>query len=447
LPAPEGIAIATTMLAADREADQQDKHIPLLLWWALEAHCSEQASQIVARFQDDPALWESSLVRNVILSRLMHRLAAIEGPASEQLTVALLEAAPDRASRRALMTGFEEALARGSVSLTEGMAAVINRYRAEMPQTDLKLRLRQRDPQAIQEALQAIDDRSVPLHDRLELIALLSELQIDGAASRLQQRVTQDDSVAIQRAALNALARFSDPAIGRTLAAAYHRSMDAQTDLRPITIRILASRPAWAGQLIEEIDALRLPAEKVSGDVLLQMRSHDDPQLTAAIDRIWGKVQATPAAIEGQIADLKHLLKKGLGDRVAGQKLFQEHCGKCHKLFGEGGQVGPDLTGYERTNLDFLTLAVLHPSAAIREEFTNYRVLTTSGQVLSGLLENQTAEFVTLRTVENQAIRVPRDEIEDLQASATSLMPAELLQPLSDQQIRDLFAYLMGRTR
>ncbi|EGF25117.1 hypothetical protein RBWH47_04672 [Rhodopirellula baltica WH47] len=125
-----------------------------------------------------------------------------------------------------------------------------------------------------------------------------------------------------------------------------------------------------------------------------------------------------------------------------GKTMFTKHCGTCHRLFGEGGKVGPDLTGYERSNLDFLSLAIIDPSAAIREEFTNYRLLTADGQVLSGLLENQTPETVTMRTAEGNAVRVDRDDIESLQASPVSLMPENILDALSTEDVRDLLAYL-----
>jgi putative heme-binding domain-containing protein len=89
-----------------------------------------------------------------------------------------------------------------------------------------------------------------------------------------------------------------------------------------------------------------------------------------------------------------------------------------------------------------LLLSILQPSAEIREGYENYVVRTADGRLLSGLLVDQDAQVVVLRTADGQSHALPRDEIEDLRASRTSLMPAGQLQPLSDQQIRDLLAYL-----
>src|SRR5262249_45235244 len=110
-----------------------------------------------------------------------------------------------------------------------------------------------------------------------------------------------------------------------------------------------------------------------------------------------------------------------------------------------GGKVGPDLTGYERTNLEFLLTAIVDPSAGIREEFTNFALATADGRTLTGLIENQDTRTVTLRGVDNRQTLVNPDEIAERAALPVSLMPDGLMAKLDDRQVRDLFAYLMSR--
>jgi len=182
------------------------------------------------------------------------------------------------------------------------------------------------------------------------------------------------------------------------------------------------------------------------------MRLHADDEIQKTVDKIWGKTRATPEEKQQEIARIRELLKAAAGDArrsldpVSGQALFKQHCATCHTLFGEGGQTGPNLTGYERTNLEFLLLAIVDPSAGIREEFTQFQVATLDGRVLTGLLENQTPNAITLRGANNQTTVINRDDLEILQAMPTSLMPDGLTQKLTDDQIVDLFAYLMRRT-
>jgi putative heme-binding domain-containing protein len=119
-----------------------------------------------------------------------------------------------------------------------------------------------------------------------------------------------------------------------------------------------------------------------------------------------------------------------------------QNCGKCHTLFGEGGQVGPDLTPYQRGDLDRLLLNVVNPSAEIREGFEGYIVETKTGRVVTGFLADQDNRVVVLRGVDGQSLVIPRSEIEDMRRSDRSVMPEETLKDLTEQQVRDLFAYL-----
>jgi putative heme-binding domain-containing protein len=125
--------------------------------------------------------------------------------------------------------------------------------------------------------------------------------------------------------------------------------------------------------------------------------------------------------------------------------VFGNVCGKCPKLFGEGGSVGPDLTGYERDNAVYWLENIVDPSAVIREEYTTFVVSTTDGRVLTGVIAEQDKQTVSLRNPEGQVVRIARDKIEEMHASPQSLMPEDLLRELKEQQVRDLFAYLMSK--
>lgn len=444
LPADVALPVIDRMLRKD--ADQQDLQLPLLIWWALEAHCGSSADSVAAMFKD-PDLWQTALVRQTILSRLMRRFAAEGTPEAYEVNGRLLAQAPDMDSKAILIRGFEEAFAGRKVeTLPKSLQDQLAIYRKERPESDLPLRLRQGDKEAVALVLKRITDPKVSISEKVELISILGETRDKQAVSGLLRRLTSDPSVAVKQAALQALSRFPDPSIGRTIAGAYHSAMDDSTNLREMAIRVLGSRPEWAAMLLNEIDAAKIAVERVPADVVVQMQSLGSEPLKQRLSQHWGTVRATPAEKQTLIQEIEQIVKsRQAADDGHGQALFTKHCGACHKMFGAGGKVGPDLTGYERSNLDFLTLAVVDPSAAIREEFTNYRLLTVDGQVIGGLLENQTPDTYTIRTAEGQAIQINREDVESLQASPVSLMPENLLAPLSPEEIRDLFAYLQRR--
>ena len=119
-----------------------------------------------------------------------------------------------------------------------------------------------------------------------------------------------------------------------------------------------------------------------------------------------------------------------------------QSCGKCHQLFQDGGDVGPNLTAFKRDDLNHMLVNVVNPSIAIREGYENYVVFTEDGRTINGFISDQDSQVVVIKSVDAQSTIVPRQEIDEMMAIKRSVMPEGILQPLTTQQIRDLFAYL-----
>ena len=111
-------------------------------------------------------------------------------------------------------------------------------------------------------------------------------------------------------------------------------------------------------------------------------------------------------------------------------------------MFGEGGEIGPNLTSYKRDDLRRMLLNIVHPSLEIREGFENFIIFTTDGRTLNGFVADQDNRVVVLKGADGQNIIITRDEIDEMQAIPRSIMPEKILNPLDNQQLRDLFAYL-----
>ena len=124
-----------------------------------------------------------------------------------------------------------------------------------------------------------------------------------------------------------------------------------------------------------------------------------------------------------------------------GRVLYDQTCGTCHRLFGEGGDIGPDLTGSNRTDLDYLLRNILDPNAEIPNIYRAATIELDDGRVIAGMIAGETPSLVTLRTT-NEVVPISRSEIRTLTQADVSMMPEGLLNPLSDPQIRDLIAYL-----
>ena len=135
-------------------------------------------------------------------------------------------------------------------------------------------------------------------------------------------------------------------------------------------------------------------------------------------------------------------LKKA--DRSHGRFIFNQTCAKCHTLFGEGGKIGPELTGAERKNRDWLLTSIIDPSAVIRPEYVAYNAILRDGRSLFGLVADPTPQTVTLIDPKGERTVLERSKIESLDPSSVSLMPEKLLDELTLDQLRDLFAYLQA---
>ena len=164
---------------------------------------------------------------------------------------------------------------------------------------------------------------------------------------------------------------------------------------------------------------------------------------------MWGEVRATPADKARLIGKFKRQLTREAlldADLSAGRELFGRTCASCHQLFGEGKRIGPDLTGSQRTNLDYILENLIDPSGAVSRDYQMHVIVTNAGRVITGLLLSENEQALTLQTV-NERIIVPLNEIDEHSLSPLSIMPDGQLQKLSQEEVRDLIAYLGSRSQ
>ncbi len=154
----------------------------------------------------------------------------------------------------------------------------------------------------------------------------------------------------------------------------------------------------------------------------------------------WAPI-STDAAIAAPVAvpDLSG------GDPARGRTIFrgdQARCGQCHAFRGEGGQVGPDLTGIATKGRADIYRSIAAPSAVIEPDYTTYTVATRDGQVLSGVVRADGADAIRVTDTNAKSTTVRRDNVQEIRPSATSIMPPGLAAALGDSAVRDLIAYL-----
>ena len=149
---------------------------------------------------------------------------------------------------------------------------------------------------------------------------------------------------------------------------------------------------------------------------------------------------------EVEILRIKQIISEGGGDPKSGEKTFNRLCIGCHRMYDKGGEIGPDLTGYQRNDKDALLMSLVAPAAEIREGYGNVIVKTKTGSVHSGFLVEDTAKYIAIRELSGASRTFQRQQIASLRSTGISLMPQGLLNGINNQELKDFFAYLRSTT-
>lgn len=248
------------------------------------------------------------------------------------------------------------------------------------------------------------------------------------------------DDEALREPALLAMASYGDPKAPDLVLSRYHRFDPAA---RRAALSTLAGRADYATKLIAAVRSGTVPVKELTAATARQLRDLGDPKIDAFVDDVWGVTRTSPKEKTDLMARYKALLTE---DRLRsanashGRAVFARTCGQCHTLYGEGGAVGPDLTGSNRFNLDYVLQNVIDPSAVIAKEFQVTLIRTKDGRVVSGIA--QEGDHAVKIVSETGTVVVPHEDVDKQKRSELSMMPDGLIHGLSDKDVADLVAYL-----
>lgn len=435
-----GLAVVRELLGHSEDID--DPHLPLMIWWALEAHAD--AWTHVEELFRDPEIWKLPLVKQEIAGRLMQRYATTAEPVDLQHCERLIEMAPNEQAREDLFVGLLRAYQGRSIpQLPDTLAQSLNEYQKSLGNSGMVIALQQGATDAVPDALKVLNKSSEALGLRIEIARVLGETQQPAAKESLVRIAISNSEPALQRVAMVALRNFDDDSIATQLVSRFGSSISEEHELRNTACRTLATRPNWANQLLREVTQWRLRPRDVPMDVVQQLRAYSEPDIQALVKVAFGEeVLLSSEEKLAQMQRLKTVLASDPGNATNGKAIFSKACATCHKLFGEGNTIGPPLDAYDRGNVNFWLIAMVEPSAEIREGYQSYAALTDDGRVVTGMISAQDKNSLTVRSADNQLTTLQREEIESLRALPTSLMPEDSIKDLTEQQIRDLFSYI-----
>jgi putative membrane-bound dehydrogenase-like protein len=436
IPEEQRWSIAAALAAENSSYITPDHR--LLIWYGLEP--------MVARDRDRAAALVARRCRNHMLRRFIaRRIVAADVDAGIAAMTPVLQASLGSSPlyQRDVLDGILEATqglkrARTPEAWSDLYAQLQRLHDPEVAAKAAALGLLFGDAAAESGLRSVVEDRSAAAYARLFALRNLVDRRTAGLPPLLFRLL---DDPGLRGPAIRALAAYDDPATPQTLLKRYAALEPAERD---DAIATMASRPTWAAALIDAIRTGAVPRRDVSTTVARQILAFGDPKLAEALEKSWGALRPTARDKAPLIARYKGILTSGdlpAADAGRGRALFGRICAQCHKLFGEGGDVGPDLTGSDRANPDYILENVLDPSASVGREYTLTTVATRDGRLVAGIVREQSRAGLVIQTASERII-LPRDDVEAIKTSKTSMMPEGQLDPLTPQEIRDLFAYL-----
>ena len=419
-------AIATALMQHGEDAD--DHNLPKMLWLGIEPlvadtpaialdRAGRSASPLVARFT-------------------ARRLVDADTAGGLEAVVAAIGAAPK--AQESLLQGLRDGLeGRFDLTAPPSWAVVRERLtRANAKTAAIALEVSQQfgDTEAARRSLATLTSAGAPIADRRKALQALAGQRRPELARELPA-IVHDTALRID--GIRAIAAFDDQALGKLLVDRYHTFAPAE---KSEAIQTLSSRPRYGRMLTDALAAKTIPTSDIPASAPRQLLRVVGTRFL----EVWGPVERS--ATEDQAYSKYRTLLDETEIRAAsverGRGVFQRTCGACHRLYGDGGTIGPDLTGSNRANLDYLLLNVLSPNAEVADAYKMVVVTTRDGRTYSGTVAVETDRQLTLRVIGRDAAVINKSDIQSRETTAVSMMPPGLFDSLQDREVLDLVAYL-----
>lgn len=260
-----------------------------------------------------------------------------------------------------------------------------------------------------------------------------------GAANDLIDLITPQASPTFAAGLISAIGRSAASGSGAVLVEAYPTLTPA---VRSEVLRVLLSRADWSASLIDGIEQGTISVGQLALDQKQALTSHPDAAIAERASILLARGGGLPSPDRQRVIDELAPVVLAGGNPTAGRAVFETLCAKCHQHSGEGGNVGPDLTGMAAHPAEELLVHILDPSREVEGNFVQYTVATIDGRILNGLLAAETRTSLELIDTEGKSHTILRDDLDEFIASEKSVMPEGFEQQATPEQLADLMAFL-----
>jgi len=290
------------------------------------------------------------------------------------------------------------------------------------------------DENAALEALNTLRDTSASVDERESALrSLLAQRDAD-VATELEALL---DDRHLKTSAIRAFGLMPQPGAAQLLISRY-KAFDASD--RRVVVETLATRNEYAEELLEALRSGVIGKSEIPSYAARTLES----MLGSDFSEVYGDIAAHSGDRGALFEKYRNLLTPetmAIADPVQGKAVFERTCAACHVMYGKGGLIGPDLTGSNRANLEYILLNILDPSDDIPDSYKMVTVTTHDGQTLVGAISEEDGRRVVLNAVGQKQI-VAKQDIKSRVVSDISMMPEGLLMTLKDSEVANLIQYL-----
>jgi len=418
--------------------DTTDHNLPLMIWYGLIPVANQNPTElvVVAKACKIPKTLE-------LISRCIAEEIDAFPSALDQL---LTHAAEQQGTYlRTVLQGANRGLkGRIRAPRPKSWDLIIKMRMPEILQLVRELGVVFGDGRAIEE-LRIIAQGKGEWEPAVRLAALQTLIQSDAVGMReICEDLLSDQHVNLLAA--RGLSQFDEPKIGDALVKRYH---NFRSPIRPQVMSMLVSRKSFARAMLQAIEQGKIPASDLSAFQVRQIKGFGDPDLNQLVGRVWGEVRTTTEEMQTKIDQLKTSLQSsslGEVDLGNGRQLFKKLCQNCHRLFGEGEQIGPDLTGSNRNDTDYLLSNMIDPSSVVAKDYRMTILLTNDDRLFNGLVTDETDRTLSIQTA-TERLNFDKTKLQSRRMTDKSPMPDGLLTSLSAAEIRNLVRYLQQPTK
>lgn len=370
--------------------------------------------------------------------------ACIEDQVDESKSLALLvdtiKSTNDSAVQASLMKGMLSGLeGRRNISPPAGWSDLNTRLSISDNDNvrELAVQLSQifGDESAIKKSLDTLLDQSADVNARQRALRSLLSLRNQEASSLLESLL---DEPGLRLDAIRGYAMVENPT-GPSVLLSRYSQMDPE--LQRAVVETLATRKRYAEALLAAIRTKKISRDDIPVHVARSLKDI----LGNRFVQVYGEVKSIGADREKQMTKYKAMLSPtalAKADASRGRVVFKKTCASCHLLYGDGGNVGPDLTGSNRANLDYILLNSVDPSYDVPDGYKMVTVVTTDGRLINGVVAEEDGSKLVLKTAEQPRVVIAKEDVEDKKTSDKSIMPDGQFDQMKPQEVIDLIKYL-----